>query len=136
MRTLCSGTDARLARRMVRELKEKDDGGTTGGLSSAGTPHNNFCVHAAVHFRQSGGSRGVGVGNPNLRKVRSRRSVGRRAARFSSARGGGRVPLRVPPSHFVAKFFGHPAFCFESNKIAMRSEFHKAPLRQEKNVFK
>ena len=51
---------------MVRELKEKDDGGTTGGLSSAGTPHNNFCVHPAVHFRQGGGVEGGrGVGNPN-----------------------------------------------------------------------
>ena len=47
-----------LARRMVRKLKEKDDGGTTGGLSSAGTPHNNFCVHIAVHFRQGGGVEG------------------------------------------------------------------------------
>ena len=46
------------ARRMVRYLKEKDDGGTTGGLSSAGTPHNNFCVHPAVHFRQGGGVAG------------------------------------------------------------------------------
>ena len=43
-----------LARRMVRYLKEKDDGGTTGGLSSAGTPHNNFCVHIADHCRRSG----------------------------------------------------------------------------------
>ena len=55
-----------LARRMVRDLKEKDDGGTTGGLSSAGTPHNNYCVHIAVHFRQGGGVEGGrGVGNPN-----------------------------------------------------------------------
>ena len=55
-----------LARRMVRELKEKDDGGTTGGLSSAGTPHNNFCVHPAVHFRQGGGVEGNrGVGSPD-----------------------------------------------------------------------
>ena len=50
-----------LARRMVRDLKEKDDGGTTGGLSSAGTPHNNYCVHTAVHFRQRGGVEGVGL---------------------------------------------------------------------------
>ena len=115
---------------MVRELKEKDDGGTTGGLSSAGTPHNNFCVHLAVHFRQGGGVAG-GRATPTFgRSLRGDMSVGVPHDSHQLEVAG--VPLCVPLPLFVAKFIAIQHFCFESNKIAMRSEFHKAPLRQEK----
>ena len=49
-----------LARRMVRDMKEKekDDAFGTLSSSSAGTPHNNYMAHTAVHFRQGGGAGG------------------------------------------------------------------------------
>ena len=46
-----------LARRMLRELKEKTEEKTAGGGSSAGTPHLDYAVHLAVRFRRGRGSR-------------------------------------------------------------------------------
>ena len=50
-----------LARRMLRELKEKTEEKTAGGGSSAGTPHLNYAVHLAVPSGREG-FEGFGVG--------------------------------------------------------------------------
>ena len=129
-----------LARRMVRYLKEKDDGGTTGGLSSAGTPHNNFCVHPAVHFRQGGGVEG-GRGRqpqPSEKPVRGDLSVGVPHDRFSSARGGERIsPLCVPHRRISSpNSMAIQHFCFESKQEchALGSSQSAAPVRKNRFV--
>ena len=122
-----------LARRMVRYLKEKDDGGTTGGLSSAGTPHNNFCVHPAVHFRQGGGGEGVRGRQPQPSK-NPFAAICRSACRTIDSHQlevGRGFPLCVYHTAAFRRQIPWPSSIFVSraNKSAMRSEFHKAPLR-------
>ena len=129
------------ARRMVRYLKEKDDGGTTGGLSSAGTPHNNSCVHIAVHLRQGEGGVEGGRGRqpqPSEKPVRGDLSVGVPHDRFSSARGGERIsPLCVPHRRISSpNSMAIQHFCFESKQECHALGISQSAASARKNVFK